>query len=291
MSNISEMVKDRATSGFELSIGTSLAIESIFNLRKDPYDKDRKIPNRIKLSDYDVHYYNIQTLIRNIISSVIDKKVLLSNIPETISVLTDTVLEEITYLADLYEDPEASKTEFKVYMLNYDKIVTNTKLINYVRVPNTDLQILMSTLINGVISKIVGIKGSGVIYNYSIPNKYRNVLVTTGISFDLLPWYRFSKFNLLESHTGVLKTRLEFNTKYYSIAKQSMDRFPFQEKLLYMLGDNSLFKPMNIKVRRKLYQLAQDNKWTSVSTVVKIEHYLKNDDELYQIYKSLPKLV
>ncbi len=146
------VLAERTVSAFPLSIGTSLAFESLFDGRQAPYDNERELPSRINIDDYKIFLINVGTLIRNII-----------------------------------------------------------------------------------------------------------------------------KLDLLESHTGVLKTRKEFNTKYYDYKKLELENMPFQRKLLAIFGDHVLFKPYPLKIRQVFIDVARKSKWTPITSEYKVD----NDINMY----------
>ncbi len=64
------LLLQRTVSGFPLSIGTGLALESILEPVQEVYDPQRVVPEKIKLNKYDAIWFNIDTLVRNIVGSV-----------------------------------------------------------------------------------------------------------------------------------------------------------------------------------------------------------------------------
>lgn len=89
---------DRAVSAFPLSIGTSLAFESVFNGRQEPYDPSRVIPNHVDISNYESCWVNITTLFRNL-SSAVEKEAFLGATAER---LAATLEEEMGIINDLF---------------------------------------------------------------------------------------------------------------------------------------------------------------------------------------------
>ncbi len=95
--------------------------------------------------------------------------------------------------------------------------------------------------------------------------------MTTHLACDLLSYRTSLKLQLLESHTGELKKRLVWNTKYKKITTVELNNLPFNEKLLYILGDNTgMVQPLNIKIRRALGDVATSNNWTPNTTVDRV---------------------
>ncbi len=293
MNEIEQMLRDRTTSGFELSIGTSLAMESAFNLRGEPYDPRRVLPIKVKLNTYNKHYVSLLGLVVNILYAADNKDRILRDIAAAVPDVVNTVTEEITYLIDLYNSPEAGNCELVVYDTEYAKIPGIKKLQGLRRLPTTDLQMVLDTFIQATLAEV---RRRNVLQLLESQNNYNNKknktrrLITTSTSLDLLLYDNHKVFDLLEFHTGKLKSSLEFNTKYHPIGKLYLGKLPFQEKLLYMLGDKSFFKPMRLPIRREIYRLSEENKWSPISTVDKVSYYIKKNPDLYNIYNKLPKL-
>ena len=87
------MYGERVIGDTNLSIGTHLAMESIFFNKIKLYDETRVIPNKIDVTKYSLHMFNILTLLRNILNSYVynDKIEILSKDPEVKSILLDEI--------------------------------------------------------------------------------------------------------------------------------------------------------------------------------------------------------
>jgi hypothetical protein len=267
--------EDRTTSSFEISIGTGLALESFFIPTSARYDDKRDIPVVIKPDDYKYHVYNIYTLARNILSACAlrDKFQLIND-----KHFLPTVIEEIESIKLLYVDfkvtpvlfiPDYS-TIFKKYNKEKDNITTNA-FIDY----DTMRKIFKNIKSN-----------MDTVTETKLPATNDKVLILSNYTLDLLNYKNVPKLDLLESHTGKVKTRSEFNTKYHPIGKRDMTILPFTEKLLYMFGDKTLVKPVKIKLRSTLHQLAVDNNWNSKTTNDKIMFGINKNSNLVDIMKN-----
>lgn len=91
-------------------------------------------------------------------------------------------------------------------------------------------------------------------------------LMMTHYPVDLLSAKSFGKLQLLESHTGTIKSKSEWHTKLTN-GKQ-LDNIPFNHFTLQIFGDNNnLLNAMSIKIRKVVMEIAEKHKWTSVSTL------------------------
>lgn len=267
-----DSINSRSLSSFGVSVGTGLSLESIFTPTTERIDPDRKIPNKINPSDYKVHVYNVYTLGRNIISSIVTPdKIKASSSTALITVLQ----EEIDMITSMYDDLE--NVDVKFYMPDYKKDMQyfyagkdENRTTAYI-----DFVAAMSNIYTNL--KL----DSSLVWKAKGGNE--KTLILTNIAIDLVSLIKsIPNLALLESHTGKIKTKYSFNTKYKKIGKTEMTQMPFMRGLLYILGDNSLLKPESIKVRRSLLKVAIDKNWTPRTTRDKVREDIKSSPDLFQ---------
>ena len=97
----------------------------------------------------------------------------------------------------------------------------------------------------------------------------KNALMITHAAYDLVSHTNFDRLDLLESHSGVLKPRAMFYTKYTDGKELSM--IPFLKGLFPVFGDSTHFKSMDIRMRREIIELAKNNNWTQLTTLAKVK--------------------
>ena len=100
-------------------------------------------------------------------------------------------------------------------------------------------------------------------------------MILTHYPADLLPYKDFKKLDLLESHTGKLKTYINWYSKYYPISGKDMSILPFTKKLLFIFGDKYQIAPTPIKLRTSIYEVASNSNWSPLTTEKKINLDLK----------------
>ena len=266
----------RRYSSFPVSIGTGLALESLFEPIIDRYDKTKEI-HKVKLSDYKYHIINVYTLIRNIIGAVenIKKK-------ETLlysTKLVETVVGELELIRNLYigstTEPIFIMPDYAIPLrnLNYKKDVQSW----YVMLELID-RLSKRSILNNKLVKIVT--------DYKLPKLNERCLITSHIQLDYLNVKNIPNLDILQSHTGELITTKDFNSKYHPMGQKTMDVFPFMEELYFLLGDNTLIKPQALSVRYQLHILALENKWNFRTTKDKVINDLKKNSTIYDIMKN-----
>jgi len=273
-----QILLTRTTGGFGLSIGTSLAIESIFGLQEDSYDKTRTF-NRVDINSYSFYYFNIYTLVRNIYTALESKKlnVLLDRNGHERDVI-QVVLSEVAILEQLFRNlncklvyflPDYSKVSNKVFMNALKKLSKKDKMhINTINMIGKITDLLEKENVNFLSD------------THKLEKTKDKVLITTHISPDLLCYKFVPNLELLESHTGVVKTRKEWNTKYPRSTALGRDRLPFNEILLRLIGDNLIFpKPMS-DYKSEITAISEKYKWTPLTTEEKVIANLKSNTDI-----------
>lgn len=268
--------ENRTTTSFGLSIGTGLALESLFEPTEERYDPDREIPINVNVDSYKIHIFNIFTLARNILSSINekDKDSLLNN-----KMFSETLRNEIHLIHALYEYKACNPVIFipdysKVYKnMNAGKdtgitkaYIENEKILSKLKNFNVDVDIKI-------------LKGS-----YKIPTLEGKILITTSIPVDLLN--KNLDLTLLESHTGKLKRKKDFYTKIHKLGKHSLEHMPFIQEVVYFMGDSSIVLPQPLKIRRQFYELSIERNWTSRTTSVKVRDDISKVPELADMNKN-----
>ena len=254
-------LSNRAMSSYSLSIGTALALESIAVGPKPVYDPDRIIPGGIDLKNYDEVWINVLTLFRNLYGSVERNTLDQIKVEEWASVLE----EEVDILRDVFRVWDAG-LKIVFYTSVYD-IKHKYKHARF-RTDNTELQMRTTKLIGKVLTKFYEGRPvtetmkhfSGLIH----PDKRIRGLILTHYAYDLLSSKDFKSLDLLESHTGVLKSKALWYTKF-SDHKESM-RIPFNELFLQVFGDSTIFHPHDKKLRQEILGIAEKYNWSFATT-------------------------
>lgn len=263
----------RTMSAFPLSIGTSLAFESVFDGVQPPYDPTRKIPEKINIMNYNVFLINVSTLVRNIIGAIPTQEAE-SLTPRALLMALE---DEIRYIIDIVKIHDTlGNVNIYFYSRNYTIIkqtFSRSRIVRFYEA-HTAKQINLQNQIEGTV-KLLRKNPEFEFVHYDLgvnlyPKSTLSALLFTHVPYDLLVNESFRILNLLESHTGLLKSRKDFWTKYYDAKKLDLSNIPFQRKLLAIFGDHILFKPTPIIIRQDIIALAKKCQWTSVSSLSKI---------------------
>ena len=275
---------ERTITSFGVSIGTGLMLESLFNPIEDRYDPDREIPIKLNPNDYSIHYYNVYTLTRNVISAIPDK-----SIREDVfssSELLYTVVEDISNIVELYRD---TKCVPKLFIPNYSKVFKEMNKGKDGSIVNKDYEIY-TYMLKMSKSKDVNIPMDVEYGTHLLQSNLKNILITTHITSDLLNYRRIPKLKLLESHTGRLKERGEWYTKLHKLGTRQLNIIPFTEELVYILGDKNFVLPFKLTIRRKLYELAIEKKWSSQTNRTKVLSDLMANELFKDVIKDYSKI-
>lgn len=245
----------------------------------DKYDKERPIPNVVDLSKYKFHYINVLTLLRNIANSFKD--------PDKVSIFTNRdfvniVIDEFYMLEGFYRD-----TPLVIYHCDYTKV---SQALNKDKVNNADKYIqfdLANTIITKLVKQVDAIKEKVKMLDHRLPKINEKFLLTTSSGVDLL---NSGNYDLLESHTGVLKLKHQFNTKYHKVGKYDLSSLPFVESLLYILGDNTMVKPYPFVVRREVMDISISKNWTTETTSSKINANIRESPNLKFVFNNYNKM-
>ena len=259
MSQISELAENKIVSAYPISIGSSYVLESLFPTDVKPYDPKRIIPNRVD-NTYYKHYWNLSTLIRNLLSSY--SIPLKDMITFDISLLRDILISEIDIIVDIYKDREDSNIEPVFYYTTpIKKGLGRFKNYSIIR-PKAALLTAVLKYTNDIVS--------GLNTNTKLTIGTEKSLLTTHLNSDIISNISKPNMHLLESYTGVLKKRKDFATRYYKVPNTYMGRLPFNELLWYLMGDKIEVKPYPIKTRKAILELANKRIWnhnTNVNTI------------------------
>lgn len=254
-----KLLLDRPTSGFPMSIGTSLSIESIFNPVSEVYDANREVEKVHNIEQYSVFAFNASTILRNILTSIPYHE--LVQIPR--ADIYTALLEEIDFLSNHFQ---YNNLPFKLYIHTYAYVKSTYENKNKLRTSSTEKQIYLDNLVTYCLDKLKKEDDVDVFHKDVKYHKEDICLLFTHIPFDLLSHHNFLKLDLLESHTGVVKSRVDWNTKYYPIPDHDMTFLPFMEYLLNVFGDKIMFKPSPLKERIDLWKSLKAKRVTPITS-------------------------
>lgn len=261
---------ERMVSAFPLSIGTSLAFESVFEPMQKPFDPDRKVPNKVNPADYDTCYINLQTLYRNMVGALDKNLFNTANVNDLIA----TMLEEIGVIQGLF-DSEGQGCIAKFYHADHSDLrsyVNSGRLVGVkLREPNTDNQKFFHAQEQKCLKALDTFTDSILKFKDTLESaSYERALVVTHHPYDLIHYGKFKQIDLLESNTGVLKPRYAWSSKYHQLGEHDLSHLPFCRKLLLVFGDKTEIKPGPLNVRNQVYEVSKRKNWNPLTTMDKI---------------------
>lgn len=272
---ITSALSARTMSAFYLSIGTSLSFESLFTGTREPYDLERVIPNKVDILDYDEMWINLFTLFRNIVGSIPTIEVP-RLMPEDVAYVLS---EEVETIQELLKEHSGGRVAPVFYVSSYEGL---NKLYKHaiVRTDNTEKQKQMTDLLGQSLSIFYKTHQLGKTYKHfkvhlkNDGQTRKKILLLSNYAFDLLSYKAFDKMDLLESHTGILKERAKWHTKY--MGGKDLNRLPFNVLFLQVFGDSQTFRPMDKQLREDILEVAENSNWNPLTTDERIRFTLQN---------------
>ena len=112
---------------------------------------------------------------------------------------------------------------------------------------------------------------------HKIPHS-KDMSIVTHIGMDLLNYTKYDDVTLIESHTGTKKKKDLWYTKYFKISNNNLSIMPFNSLVYQLLGDSTMVKPQNIKLRKHIYKIAIEKHWYADMSVVATFSSIKSRD-------------
>ena len=243
-----------------VSIGTSLIV-----------DGPKADPSRWN----QVVLINLLTLSRNIIQSVPAA----SQFDLRSDDVTEVVLTEMDILRQSL-NAYAPGVQVEFYLPDYKLIyidfpmakprLFNTKNKQFVQQMMLDVRVKLKELIEEENKKRDERKQEPlpirIMRGWKLDKDKRKTTVLTSFPTDLLSQYQFPALTLLESHTGAVKSRREWNTKLNWHKKEDIVNMPFMKFTLQVFGDDVFFIQQNLKVKQWVVDMSKRDRWTPITT-------------------------
>lgn len=261
----SDVIANRAVGQYPISIATSLAIESAFGIHPDIIVAEPPI------LEYPQMWINVRTLYRNLVGAVPATEQMLL----TPGFVAPALAEEMDHISTIIAEQTSGKTEVFYFLSNYAGMERKYKKA-LLRRDTTEKQKDATHHQNASIDLLLKSK-SEQIQGWDLklrPKRTLKSLLITHYAYDLLSADQWPRLTLLETHTGALKDREKWFTKYYN-GKELPEGFPFTEYFLQIFGDNQHFRPLDARLRRDIVEIAIKYNWNSVTTREKIRYGLE----------------
>ena len=259
-----DAASSRTVSAFPLSVGTSLAFESVFASENPSVDPDRKIPQQIKITDYNKLWINVGTLFRNMYNAIDRNAIKYATAADA----ADAIQSEMDFIDDLVHAESNGQTSTVFYICTYDDLTSRFKM-GSLRLPRTDIQLQYAKLYKSTLEVIKRRANAGRIrevleYKSKFSGGSSDVLIFTHFPIDLLNAPKFRRMDLLESHTGILKKQTDWYTKYYE--GRDLNMLPLNGILLTVFGDDHHFRPQTRAMKEAVLTVAKERRWTVLTS-------------------------
>lgn len=262
-----DRLSTRTISGYPLSIATAHAFLAMFSPRTAVYDPAREIPSQVDVNKYSECWINVTTLFRNMVGAIQKEAFVKSTEKE----FKDTLLSEMEVIDGLFQNEGMGVCKPMYYYTTHEKLVKSLPEQVKLREDKTDTQKAYAYKMHKTLEYLM--KETEVVRKFDTnisPPGASNALIITHIPYDLVSYNRFNKLSLLESHTGKLKERNQWYTKYYAVGDSDLSHIPFMRKLLLIFGDSVLIQPSVYKLRKQIVDIATKRNWTPLTTLEKV---------------------
>lgn len=271
-------LSERVLGQYPLSIATSLAIEGAMGIHPDKPEQTKKL-----LPGYGVIWINLKTVFRNLYNAI-DKERLQGVSTQD---FIDAFTSEIDQLKHVISVETASRTDVVLYVSDYAGMGQKYRHA-ILRGDITGNQLAYTSAMIETLGGYIRAHPNTVKrYTLKILDvEARKALILTHYAYDLLA-KGFSNLSLLESHTGTIKDKYMWYTKYLN--GKELSSIPFREDMLQVFGDNEHFRPMPIKARRQVLDIASKYNWSQVTTTDKVKYGISQiaDPYLRDILRDL----
>lgn len=250
------------------SIGTSLALESLGGFGEYP-SKDPPIHR------FDTLWVNTRTVFRNLYQSVPTQQRSQLSVDE----LVDGFVEDIEVIRTTLAHIALHPVTLVFYYVDYRAIdrVFPLAVLKHTRTQNQKKEASLEQATLSIVCSGQVFDQTATLVNASVLIKQGggHCAMLTHYPSDLLARERFKRLTLLESHTGTLKPPSQWYTKL--TGGQRYHRLPFNRLTLQVFGDQSqLFVGFKPTIKKALLALAEEQRWTPVTTPDKIRYSLKH---------------
>lgn len=253
---------ERAVGQFPLSISTSLALEGALGIHPD-----RPVSSKT-LKDFGGHMANVKTLFRNYYEAI-GKDNIVGITPKE---LIESFREEIDMYRSIVSSQSGKSLETFLYCPDYKGLSFRfpKAILRTDRTPN---QILYSKTMTMVLGDIIKNEKDLIhLYPLKITDKQpAKTLILTHFAYDLTSKVE-GQLYLLESHTGAIKDKSKWYTKYYN--GKDYATIPFNEAFLPIFGDSQTFSPLGGAYRRTIVELSQKYNWSFATSKDKVMYGL-----------------
>ena len=272
-----EVLSSRMLGAFPLSIATSIAFEHLMGVASEANPEPK--PNAV--GNYRQMWINIKTLYRNMLGSVPREKM---DKPDEKD-LSDFIITEMETIVRIINEYSNGTCRPVFFVSNYDFGFWKYGQAQ-LRMDNTDKQKFFTQQYKNAVKLVLKhgpVEGADLyVFDRKLkPPKKEKSIILTHIAYDLVSSDAFGGLDLLESHTGAIKGKDRWYTKYHD--GKELEFIPFVDILLPVFGDSETFRPMLKSAREDIIEIAKRYNWSSVTTREKIMYGINTLKNQYLI--------
>lgn len=253
---------EREVGKIPVSIGTSLAFEGYLGIHPNPPKQPIDVKSVKEI------WVNLRTLTRNLWQAVPTADVSSINPAAAVDVLMQEVQTIPVALAQ-----NNARAKVRYYIVGKDSMKWSFPKAEFkqAKTPKQMAYEVYERYAAIDLCRRMKDEGMEVIEIDNKPPKSEGtVALITHYPSDLLWKEHFNRLLLLESHTGKLKPWQLWYTKLQNVSE---DRpIPFNKFTLQVFGDNVELVPQPRQVIAQLKQLAENKRWSPVTTESKVHH-------------------
>lgn len=260
-----QALEDREKGQFPISIATSLALEGAFGILED-----KPNPSTPPINGVEELWFNVRTLFRNMNGAL--KKGTETNV--STDDYAKALIEEIGIIYSIVSQRTAGKTKAYFYLCEYHSLtaIYRHALFKEVNTPNQKQYADMENL--SIKAMLNTYRSMGVdpimVFDTTLRGTGKRCVLITHYPLDLVSNKDMEVTGLLESHTGVLKTKAQWHTKLHN--GKDLVRIPFDIMTVQLFGDSgNLLKPYPKEYRKEILDIADKYKWTPTTTKDRIK--------------------
>lgn len=238
---------ERTLGTLPISVGTALAIEQL------------PVANMFK---YHSFLINLRTIIRNARQAYEGEE-----LPKEKELFEACRMDIIGIAEAIIAMKLKTVLELKIYYPTYRGLAAMFPMAKLKdETQGTEKQRAVAALDKKVAERLLEEFGKNITkVNCRIPDFIGQSLILSHHPVDLVTTDGYTRLNLVESHTGLIKTYSLFYTKLTGSDK--LTNIPLNKLTIQIFGDNSTnFYSQGIKVKNEIKQLADAVKWSTAST-------------------------
>lgn len=243
---------------YQVSIGTSLAFETLFGINENIVPT-----NPLPYTRYRYVIINIKTLIRNIYGAVQKELKAEWAAPRYF----EKLMKELELIPMILDDQSHGALKVVYYLPTYRSIQRAfpnaiLKQPSKKAVGRQHYEAVEQYCVARV--NAAALRGELTIAQVDVelpPIDERSVIITH-LPIDLLS-LNDGMVDLIETHTGVIKTKTEWHTK---LNGKGLERIPFERWSIQWFGDGKMFSGMPPKYRQAVLEFAEKNRWNQTTT-------------------------